>query len=60
MATILVVDDEEVNRKFLITVLGYAGHRVLEAADGAGALAQARASAPDLAIADILMPGMDG
>ncbi|SMF95409.1 PAS domain S-box-containing protein/diguanylate cyclase (GGDEF) domain-containing protein [Methylomagnum ishizawai] len=60
MATILVVDDRPLNREFLCTLLGYAGHRLLEAASGAEALALARSSPPDLVITDILMPGMDG
>ena len=34
MATILVVDDNATNREFLVTLLGYSGHRVLEAGDG--------------------------
>lgn len=60
MATILVVDDRPVNRELLVTLLGYSGHRLLEAADGIAALALARAERPDLIIADIVMPTMDG
>src|SRR6058998_3180208 len=60
MATILIVDDQPANRDYLMTLLGYAHHRLLEAADGAEALALARAVPPDLVIADILMPTMDG
>lgn len=60
MATILVVDDHPTNREFLVTLLGYKGHHLLEAADGVEALAVARANMPDLMIADILMPTMDG
>ena len=60
MATILVVDDRPVDREFLAKLLGYGGHVVLEAADGEEALAVVRASRPDLIIADILMPRMDG
>src|SRR6266446_5589635 len=60
VATILIVDDRPANREYLVTLLGYGGHRLLEAADGAEALALARAERPDLVIADILMPTMDG
>lgn len=60
MATILIVDDRPPNREFLVTLLGYGGHRLLEAADGAEGLTVARAERPDLVIADILMPTMDG
>ncbi|MEW6210293.1 MAG: response regulator [Acidobacteriota bacterium] len=60
MATILVVDDQPVNREFLVTLLGYKGHRLIEAADGAEGLDVARRERPDLIISDILMPTMDG
>src|SRR5436309_1527088 len=60
MATILIVDDRATNRSFLVKLLGYKGHRLLEACDGLEALAQARKEKPDLVIADILMPTMDG
>src|SRR6266702_8733121 len=60
MATILIVDDHPANRAFLMTLLGYRGHRLVEAADGAEGLAAARAEHPDLVISDILMPTMDG
>ena len=60
MAKLLVVDDQAVNRQFLTTLLGYGGHQLLEAADGAEALALVRAQRPDLVIADVLMPTMDG
>ncbi len=60
MATILVVDDQVTNRQYLVTLLGYGGHRLHEAADGTEALQVARAEHPDLVIADILMPHIDG
>lgn len=60
MATILVVDDRPINREFLVTLLGYAGHRVVAAGDGAQALDVARAEQPALVISDVLMPIMDG
>jgi diguanylate cyclase (GGDEF)-like protein/PAS domain S-box-containing protein len=60
MATILVVDDRPSNREFLTTLLGYGGHRLLEAGNGAEALEQLRLHRVDLVITDILMPMMDG
>jgi diguanylate cyclase (GGDEF)-like protein len=60
MANILVVDDRPTNRDLLVTLLGYGGHRILEAGDGSEAFELARREIPDLIIADILMPVMDG
>ncbi len=60
MATILVVDDRAMNRQFLAALLSYKGHRAVEATNGAEALKQVAVERPDLVIADILMPEMDG
>lgn len=60
MAKVLVVDDRATNRDVIATVLGHRGHTTVEAADGLGALAIAKAESPDLIISDILMPSMDG
>ena len=60
MAVILVVDDDPAARELMSVVLGYAGHDVRTATDGADALARAEADEPDLVIADLLMPTMDG
>ncbi|OWW18975.1 hypothetical protein AYR66_05220 [Noviherbaspirillum denitrificans] len=43
-----------------MVLLGYSGHSLIEAADGAAGLDLACARRPDLVIADILMPNMDG
>ena len=60
MATILIVDDNPTNREFLVTLLGYDGHHLIEASNGEEALNTAFAQRPDLIISDILMPRMDG
>ncbi|MBI5441236.1 MAG: response regulator [Deltaproteobacteria bacterium] len=60
MSTILIVEDHAISRHALKTLLGYYGHRLLEAADGSAALALARSERPDLIISDIVMPTMDG
>jgi len=60
MATILVVDDNSLNRKLLVTLLSGDGHLTLEATDGLDGLRLARAQRPQLIISDIVMPTMDG
>ncbi|MDQ3119926.1 MAG: hybrid sensor histidine kinase/response regulator [Verrucomicrobiota bacterium] len=59
-ATVLVVDDSATNRKSLSRLLGYAGHRVLQATNGVEALTLAQTERPDVVISDVLMPRMDG
>ena len=60
MARILVVDDHSINREFLETLLRYAGHEVLQAANGVEALDLVRDRKPALIITDVLMPVMGG
>ncbi len=60
MATILIIDDRPINREFLSMLLGYAGHRVLEAEHGAMALDILSTETLDIIITDIVMPIMDG
>jgi diguanylate cyclase (GGDEF)-like protein/PAS domain S-box-containing protein len=60
MATILIVNERQAKREFLRALLGCAGHLLLEAADGAEALALARSERPELVVADMPMAGMDG
>jgi two-component system cell cycle sensor histidine kinase/response regulator CckA len=60
VAKILVVDDNATNRSFLVTLLGYRNHELMEAPDARAALAMVGIERPDLVIADVLMPGMDG
>lgn len=60
MAVVLVVDDRASNRELARTLLGYAGHQVIEAHEGAEALDLAHLRHPDLVLTDIMMPGMDG
>ena len=57
---ILVVDDDPIFLELLAGMLRSAGHEVLVAADGVGALAVCRRVRVDLIVADWIMPGMDG
>lgn len=57
---VLVVDDHAGNRLLLRDLLEAEGHEVVEAADGASALASVAERQPDLILLDVQMPGMDG
>jgi CheY-like chemotaxis protein len=59
-ATILVAEDDAIQRQLYVEVLVHAGYRVLEAADGAQAMEIAHERRPDLVIVDVSMPGMSG
>ncbi|MPZ18214.1 MAG: response regulator [Luteitalea sp.] len=58
--TVLVVDDEEVMREVLETLLTREGYQVRLAASGSEGLEIARSMPFDAAIVDIMMPGLDG
>jgi two-component system sensor histidine kinase/response regulator len=58
--TILVVDDDAIVREVMSAALEDAGFQVTTAADGESAVDICMQNPPDLVIADVLMPGMDG
>ena len=58
--TALLVDDALDSRDMYGEVLRQGGYRVLEAADGADALALALGEHPDIIVTDLCMPRMDG
>ncbi len=60
MKRILVVDDIEENLAYLQALLTGYGYEVAVARHGAEALTNARRFPPDLVVADLLMPVMDG
>ena len=57
---VLVVDDEEVIRKYLRLQLSYWGYEIAEAVDGIQALLKLKNEKFDLIITDIMMPNKDG
>ena len=57
---VLVIDDEAPIRLLCRVNLEAAGMRVLEAADGASGIEEARRSEPDVILLDVMMPGLDG
>ena len=60
MARILVADDDAHLREVVRFALERAGHEVVEAADGAAALASHEQQPADLVVLDVLMPELDG
>ena len=60
MTTILIVEDNEMNRDMLSRRLERKGYEVLLAVDGEQGIAVARASAPDLILMDMSLPVVDG
>ncbi len=60
MKRILVVDDSRVTRELMKVYLIARDVTLLEAVDGQDALEKVRASLPDLVIADLRMPRLDG
>jgi two-component system cell cycle response regulator DivK len=57
---VLIVDDNEKNRRLARDVLGAAGFLTLGAGSGAEALALADAHLPDVVLMDLRLPDMDG
>lgn len=57
---ILIADDEAEIRDVLHLYLEKDGYEVVEAADGVEAMEKIKKEQPDLAILDIMMPGLDG
>src|ERR1700720_2925577 len=60
MPTILLVEDNEMNRDMLSRRLQRRGYSVVNAEDGEKGLLLARSEAPDLILMDISLPAMDG
>lgn len=58
--TVLVVEDRDVSRELIRTLLEHSGYQVLEAATGAEGVSIALEKAPDLVLLDLQMPIKDG
>lgn len=57
---ILIVEDNEKNRKLMRDVLQFKGYRTLEAETGETGVALALEHKPDLILMDYQLPGIDG
>ena len=57
---ILVIEDQELNRKVVRIVLQSKGYTVVEATDATEALASLEAAIPQLILMDIALPGQSG
>lgn len=60
MATVLLIEDEAALGMIVKDSLMFRGFEVTYASNGVEGLAQFRASRPDIIVADIMMPDMDG
>lgn len=57
---VLVADDEQAITELIAFALELEGFQVIQAPDGPEALRLAKEEHPDLAMVDIMMPGLDG
>lgn len=57
---ILVVEDQEDNRRIMRDLLTSVGYEVIEAVTGEEGVAAAETHRPDLILMDIQLPGLDG
>ena len=57
---ILVVEDQEDNRRILRDLLTSVGYEIIEAVTGEEGVALAETGRPDLILMDIQLPGIDG
>src|SRR5512136_3078462 len=60
MATILVIDDDLDLQQMLRLMLQRGGYKVVTTGDGPDGLTKAKQLKPDMAIVDVMMPGMNG
>ncbi|MDE3077857.1 MAG: response regulator, partial [Chloroflexota bacterium] len=59
-ASILIIDDDPEIRLIVRTTLEEEGYAVSEAGDGWQAITAVQERRPDLAVVDVMLPGIDG
>lgn len=60
MTTVLLVEDNEMNRDMLLRRLERRGYKVLTAVDGEEAIRMTREHSPNLVLMDMSLPVLDG
>ncbi len=60
MSKVLVVEDNNLNRRLFVDLLTTRGHAILEAMDGPSALKMVKENEPDLVLMDIQLPSVSG
>lgn len=60
MSRILVIEDNPINMKLAVLLLGKSGHEVIQASDAEEGIRLAHLHLPRLILMDIQLPGMDG
>ena len=60
MSIIVVVEDNELNRRLFVDLLATRGHTIFEVADGVKALDVIAEKQPDLVLMDIQLPNISG
>jgi len=60
MPKILIVEDNEKNRRMMRDILTYHGYEIIEAENGEEAIKMAKEVNPELILMDMQMPVMDG
>lgn len=60
MAKIMIVDDSDLSRRILRSILEADGHQVVEESDGLAALERYFLEQPELVVLDMTMKGMHG
>ncbi len=58
--TVLVIEDQEDNRRIVRDLLSSKGFEIIEATDGLAGVEAAERHRPDLILMDIQLPGIDG